>query len=90
MTTCFRDKQISHLFRNITLVLSCFLSHPVVSFFQVHQELSQYTLHLCALLVDKFLVKQAIMLDTLQLLGITSLLIAAKYHERFPPEVRPI
>ncbi|XP_045187579.2 G2/mitotic-specific cyclin-B2-like [Mercenaria mercenaria] len=54
---------------------------------QVHQDLSQHTLHLCVNLIDKFLSIQNVMLDTLQLLGITSLLIAAKYHERFPPEI---
>lgn len=54
---------------------------------QVHQELSQHTLHLCVNLIDRFLCKQTVMLDTLQLLGITCLLIAAKYHERFPPEI---
>ncbi|XP_060590458.1 G2/mitotic-specific cyclin-B2-like [Ruditapes philippinarum] len=54
---------------------------------QVHLDLSQYTLHLCVNLIDKFLSMQTVKLDTLQLLGITSLLIAAKYHERFPPEI---
>ncbi|XP_052211978.1 G2/mitotic-specific cyclin-B2-like [Dreissena polymorpha] len=54
---------------------------------QVHQELSQYTLHLCANLIDKFLAHTKIQLNVLQLLGITCLLLAAKFHERFPPEI---
>ena len=56
-------------------------------FMQVHQELSQHTLHLCVAMVDHFLCLQDIELKILQLVGITSMLIAAKYHERFPPEV---
>lgn len=55
--------------------------------FKVHQELSQQTLHLTVELVDRFLTYQRIPLNTFQLVGITCLLIAAKYHERFAPEV---
>jgi hypothetical protein len=37
--------------------------------------------------IDKFLVVKGVKLQLLQLLGITCLFIAAKYVERFPPEV---
>ncbi|XP_048752199.2 G2/mitotic-specific cyclin-B-like [Ostrea edulis] len=57
---------------------------------QVHQELSQQTLHLTVELVDRFLTYQKIPLNTFQLVGITCLLIAAKYHERFAPEVQTL
>eukprot|EP00105_Crassostrea_gigas_P039184 XP_019923332.1 PREDICTED: G2/mitotic-specific cyclin-B isoform X2 [Crassostrea gigas] len=57
---------------------------------QVHQELSQQTLHLTVELVDRFLTYQRIPLNTFQLVGITCLLIAAKYHERFAPEVQTL
>ncbi|WAR07552.1 CCNB2-like protein, partial [Mya arenaria] len=52
-----------------------------------HQELSQFTLHLCANLIDKFLAKQRVLLNVVQLVGITALLLAAKYYERFPPDI---
>ncbi|XP_052809179.1 uncharacterized protein LOC128237629 [Mya arenaria] len=54
---------------------------------QNHQELSQFTLHLCANLIDKFLAKQRVLLNVVQLVGITALLLAAKYYERFPPDI---
>ncbi|XP_061197637.1 G2/mitotic-specific cyclin-B-like [Saccostrea echinata] len=57
---------------------------------QVHQELSQQTLHLTVELVDRFLTFRRIPLNTFQLVGITCLLIAAKYNERFAPEVQTL
>ncbi|KAL4234811.1 hypothetical protein ACF0H5_006452 [Mactra antiquata] len=52
---------------------------------QEHQSLSQHALHLCVNMTDKFLCTNPIKPDTVQLVGITCLLLAAKYHERFPP-----
>ena len=54
---------------------------------QVHKELCQQTLHLAVVFIDKFLVVKGVKLQLLQLLGITCLFIAAKYVERFLPEV---
>jgi len=53
----------------------------------VHEELCQQTLHLAVAFIDKFLVVKGVKLQLLQILGITCLFIAAKYVERFPPEV---
>lgn len=39
--------------------------------------------------MDRFLSLQRITPSSLQLLGITCILIAAKYYERFPPQVSP-
>ncbi|XP_078336420.1 G2/mitotic-specific cyclin-B-like isoform X2 [Crassostrea virginica] len=57
---------------------------------QVHQELRQQTLHMAVELVDRFLTYKRVPLNTYQLVGITCLLIAAKYHERFAPEVQTL
>ncbi|KAK3597812.1 hypothetical protein CHS0354_029372 [Potamilus streckersoni] len=55
---------------------------------QVHQKLSNQTLHITAALIDRFLCMcPGIDLSLLQLVGITCLLIAAKFVERFPPEI---
>ncbi|KAL3873838.1 hypothetical protein ACJMK2_036923 [Sinanodonta woodiana] len=55
---------------------------------QVHQKLSTQTLHITAALIDRFLcLCPGIDLSLLQLVGITCLLIAAKFVERFPPEI---
>ena len=69
----------------IMIILRKFLA--IIVILQVHQELSQHSLHLCVALIDRFLCLQEIELKILQLVGITSMLVAAKYHERFPPEV---
>lgn len=45
------------------------------------------TLFLCANLVDRFLSLRPVKLDTLQLVGIVTLLIAAKYEEIFCPTI---
>ncbi|OWF43518.1 G2/mitotic-specific cyclin-B2 [Mizuhopecten yessoensis] len=47
----------------------------------------QQTLHLSVALIDEILNRVKISLAVLQLLGITCVLIAAKYVERFPPEI---
>ncbi|XP_060069033.1 G2/mitotic-specific cyclin-B-like [Ylistrum balloti] len=54
---------------------------------QVHQQMCQQTLHLTVALIDQILNRVKISLAVLQLLGITCVLIAAKYVERFPPEI---
>ncbi|XP_062612384.1 G2/mitotic-specific cyclin-B2-like, partial [Saccostrea cucullata] len=54
---------------------------------QVYLELLDTTLHLSVVLVDRFLSIQKVTPSSLQLLGITCILIAAKYYERFPPQV---
>lgn len=52
-------------------------------------ELLDTTLHMAVVFVDRFLSLQRITPSSLQLLGITCILIAAKYYERFPPQVSP-
>ncbi|XP_078341323.1 G2/mitotic-specific cyclin-B-like [Crassostrea virginica] len=54
---------------------------------QVYLELLDTTLHMAVMFVDRFLSIQQITASSLQLLGITCILIAAKYYERFPPQV---
>ncbi len=46
------------------------------------------TLFLTVSLIDRYLEKEHIKRDKLQLLGVTAMLIAAKYEEIYPPEVK--
>ena len=50
--------------------------------------LKDETLHLAAKLIDKFQSKHPIDLDKFQLVGVGALLLAAKYEERYAPEVK--
>jgi len=54
----------------------------------VHQKfkLSPDTLYLTINVVDRFLSKEVIVRQKLQLVGVTSMLIASKYHEIYAPE----
>lgn len=54
---------------------------------QAHEQLEEETLQLCAAITDRYLARSAVPLPRLQLVGITCLLIAAKFVERFPPLV---
>ncbi|KAK7107193.1 G2/mitotic-specific cyclin-B-like [Littorina saxatilis] len=54
---------------------------------QTHEQLEEETLQLCVIITDQFLSRATVPLANLQLVGITALLIAAKYVERFPPTV---
>lgn len=51
-------------------------------------KLQTETLHLCVSLIDRFLGGQKITRNELQLVGVTSLFIAAKYEEIYPPELK--
>lgn len=51
-------------------------------------KLSPGTLYLCIHILDLFCSKNSIERTKLQLVGVTSLLIACKYEEIYPPEVR--
>lgn len=57
---------------------------------EIHQKfkLLPETLYLTVNLVDRFLEKVPISKQKLQLVGITSMLIASKYQEIYPPELR--
>ena len=55
--------------------------------FQHHLNLEQDTLHVTVALIDDFLECQSLSLNNLQLLGITALLVASKFEERFAPHV---
>jgi len=57
---------------------------------QVHQQLSDVTLQLCVSLIDLYLSRKPIMLERLQLLGVSCLLIASKYEDRYPPTVNQL
>ncbi len=46
------------------------------------------TLYLTVNILDRFLEKERVMRDRLQLAGITAMLIACKYEEIYPPEIR--
>lgn len=57
---------------------------------QVHSkfQLLQETLYMCVALIDRFLQIQPVSRNKLQLVGVSSLLLAAKYEEIFIPEAR--
>jgi len=57
---------------------------------QDHLGLDQETLHLAILLVDHFFHRKAVSVAKVQLVGITCLFVAAKYIERFAPEVKDL
>lgn len=54
---------------------------------EVHQKLHLLpeTLFLCVNIIDRFMTLRVVGLDKIQLVGVTALLIAAKYEEVFPP-----
>lgn len=57
---------------------------------EVHQrfKLRPEVLYLTINLVDRFLERKAVKRDRLQLVGCTAMLLASKYEEIYPPEVR--
>merc|ERR1719238_2337470 len=57
---------------------------------EVHQKykLKPETLYLAVNLIDRFLEKRQASRKKLQLVGVTGMLIAAKYEEIYPPEIR--
>ncbi|XP_071081411.1 uncharacterized protein [Haliotis cracherodii] len=54
---------------------------------QCHERLNDDTLHLTVALIDRYICHKAPAIHEVQLLGITCVLIAAKFVERFPPEI---
>jgi cyclin B len=46
------------------------------------------TLYLCVNIIDRYLALEKVNRNRLQLVGVTALLIACKYEEIYPPEVR--
>ena len=46
------------------------------------------TLYLTANLIDRYLELEVVKRDKLQLVGVTAMLIACKYEEIYPPEVK--
>lgn len=48
------------------------------------------TLYLTVNLIDRFLEREEVSRPKLQLVGVTSLLIASKYEEIYPPELRDL
>ncbi len=56
----------------------------------MHQrfKLIQETFYLTINILDRYLCLQPVTRSRLQLVGIASMLIASKYEEIFPPEVR--
>ena len=57
---------------------------------EVHMKfrLVQETLYLCVNIIDRYLSLVQVRRPKLQLVGVTALLLACKYEEIFPPEVR--
>ena len=57
---------------------------------EVHYKFKLFpsTLFLCVNILDRYLEKVPIMRSKLQLVGVTSLFIACKFEEVYPPEVR--
>jgi cyclin B len=51
-------------------------------------KLAPVTLHICVALIDMYCSQNAVPRSKLQLVGVTALLIACKYEEIYPPEVR--
>jgi hypothetical protein len=51
-------------------------------------KLRQETLYLCFQLIDRFLETNDVKRQKLQLVGVTGLMLASKYEEIYPPEVR--
>jgi len=50
-------------------------------------KLLQETLYLTVNIIDRFLEKENVMRNKLQLVGVTAMLIASKYEEIYPPIV---
>jgi len=46
------------------------------------------TLHLCVTLIDRYCTANPVVRSKLQLVGVTALLIACKFEEIYPPEIR--
>lgn len=46
------------------------------------------TLYLCVNIIDRYLSEKRVVRNKLQLVGVTALLIACKYEEIYPPEVK--
>jgi len=57
---------------------------------EVHLKFKLYpeTLYLTVNLIDRYLEKEEVLRQHLQLVGVTSMLIASKYEEIYAPEVR--
>ena len=57
---------------------------------EVHMKfrLETSTLYLCVNIIDRYLEREVVQRSRLQLVGVTSLLVACKIEEIFPPEVR--
>ena len=51
-------------------------------------KLRQETLYLCFQLIDRFLENTIVQRGRLQLVGVTGLMLASKYEEIYPPEIR--
>jgi len=76
------DKDVNHSMRS---VLVDWLTQV-----QDHLGLEQETLHLAVMFVDHFFHRKAISVPKVQLVGITCLFVAAKYVERFAPEIKDL
>ncbi|XP_064623255.1 G2/mitotic-specific cyclin-B2-like [Lineus longissimus] len=57
---------------------------------QLHLVLMDETLHLSVTLMDRFLSRKHIQLSKFQLLGVSCMFVAAKFTERFAPEIETL
>ena len=73
----------------MTFVADTALNHHSLQsyLFQNYLGMQSESIHLAITLLDQYLSRRKVSLQKLQLLGITCLLVAAKFNERFPPTV---
>ncbi|GFS25821.1 G2/mitotic-specific cyclin-B2 [Elysia marginata] len=57
---------------------------------QSHEDLLDETMHLCRVMIDRVLATSGVTMPFLQLVGITCLLIASKFCERFCTEIKTL
>ena len=97
MYTHFREKEASTSVRPTFMESQSYINERMRSILvdwlvQVHWKfkLVPETLYLTINLVDRYLEREEVTRPKLQLVGVTSLLIASKYEEIYPPELRDL
>ena len=93
----FRMKEVSTSVRPVYMEDQSFINERMRSILvdwlvEVHLKfkLVPETLYLTVNLIDRYLAKTEVSRPKLQLVGVTALLIASKYEEIYPPELRDL
>jgi len=93
----FRTKEVSTSVRPVYMEDQQFINERMRSILvdwlvEVHLKfkLVPETLYLTVNIIDRYLVKTEVSRPKLQLVGVTALLIASKYEEIYPPELRDL